>query len=40
VARQGRCIGRDGRVVVGLSLDGRVTIGGAVVTVLDGTVTL
>jgi PhzF family phenazine biosynthesis protein len=40
VARQGRCIARDGRVVVGLSLDGRVTIGGAVVTVLDGTVTL
>jgi PhzF family phenazine biosynthesis protein len=36
VARQGRCIGRDGYVCVGEDADGRITIGGHAVTVVTG----
>jgi PhzF family phenazine biosynthesis protein len=36
IARQGRCVGRDGYVSVGEDADGRITIGGHAVTVLAG----
>lgn len=37
VAAQGRCVGRDGRVAVKVDASGRVSIGGASVTCVDGT---
>jgi len=36
VATQGRCVGRDGRVAVTVAADGRVGIGGACVTCVEG----
>jgi PhzF family phenazine biosynthesis protein len=36
VARQGRCVSRDGYVSVGEDADGRITIGGHAVTVVSG----
>lgn len=36
VARQGHCVGRDGRVQIGIDADGGVTVGGAAVTVATG----
>lgn len=36
VARQGRCVGRDGYVMVEIMADGGVKIGGACVTCIDG----
>lgn len=36
LAAQGRCTGRDGRVSVRVDAEGRVTIGGACVTVVEG----
>jgi PhzF family phenazine biosynthesis protein len=38
VARQGRCVSRDGYVSVGEDADGRITIGGHAVTVVSGEV--
>jgi PhzF family phenazine biosynthesis protein len=38
VARQGRCVGRDGHVFVGATAEGDVLVGGHVVTVVSGTV--
>jgi len=38
VARQGRCVSRDGYVSVGEDADGRITIGGHAVTVVTGEV--
>ena len=40
VAAQGQCVGRDGRVEVRQDADGRVWIGGASVTCIDGQVRL
>lgn len=40
VAAQGRCVGRDGRVKVNVDENGKIRIGGACVTSLDGTLTL
>jgi len=40
VARQGRCVGRDGYVSVRASADGHVLVGGHSVTVVEGTVDL
>ena len=37
VASQGRCVGRDGRLFVRVDAGGRVSIGGACVTCVDGT---
>lgn len=36
VAAQGRCLGRDGRIEVALDADGKVYVGGACVTCVDG----
>ncbi|GFZ49231.1 hypothetical protein JCM24511_06981 [Saitozyma sp. JCM 24511] len=36
LATQGRKVGRDGRISVGVDADGKVTIGGACVTCVDG----
>jgi predicted PhzF superfamily epimerase YddE/YHI9 len=38
VASQGRELGRDGRIHVGVDADGEVWIGGAVQQVIEGTV--
>lgn len=40
VAAQGRCVGREGRVKVNVDANGRIRIGGACVTCLEGTLTL
>ncbi|MDR0478939.1 MAG: PhzF family phenazine biosynthesis protein [Burkholderiaceae bacterium] len=40
VAAQGQCVGRDGRVQVQRDADGRVWVGGASVTCIDGQVRL
>jgi PhzF family phenazine biosynthesis protein len=40
VAAQGRCVGRDGRVQVQRDEDGRVWVGGASITCIDGQVRL
>jgi PhzF family phenazine biosynthesis protein len=40
VAAQGRCVGRDGRIQVSVSATGRVRIGGACVTCVEGTLSL
>ncbi len=37
VASQGRCVGRDGRVLVTVDAAGHVTVGGTCVTCVDGT---
>jgi len=37
VAAQGRCVGRDGRVLVTVDAAGQVSLGGACVTCVDGT---
>jgi PhzF family phenazine biosynthesis protein len=37
---QGRRVGRDGQVAITVSQDGRVTVGGACVTCVDGTITI
>lgn len=36
-AAQGRCVGRDGKVDVTIDADGKVTLGGACITTLNGT---
>jgi PhzF family phenazine biosynthesis protein len=36
-AAQGQCVGRDGRVAVRVDADGKVSLGGACVTCVDGT---
>jgi PhzF family phenazine biosynthesis protein len=36
VATQGRCVGRDGRVALIIHADGRVSLGGACVTCVEG----
>jgi len=40
VASQGRCVGRDGRVKVNVDANGKIRIGGACITCLEGTLTL
>jgi PhzF family phenazine biosynthesis protein len=40
VAAQGRCVGRDGRVKVNVDANGKIRIGGACVTCLEGTLTV
>jgi PhzF family phenazine biosynthesis protein len=40
VAAQGRCVGRDGRVMVNVGANGEIHIGGACVTCVEGTITL
>jgi|HubBroStandDraft_5_1064220.scaffolds.fasta_scaffold106399_2 PhzF family phenazine biosynthesis protein len=40
VAAQGRCVGRDGRVKVSVDAEGKVRIGGACVTCVEGSLTL
>ncbi len=37
MAAQGRCVGRDGRVLVAVDAAGQVSLGGACVTCIDGT---
>jgi PhzF family phenazine biosynthesis protein len=36
IATQGQCVGRDGRVVVNVDVDGQVTLAGACVTCING----
>ena len=36
VASQGKCVGRDGRVFVGVTADGQVSIDGECVTCING----
>ena len=40
VAAQGRCLGRDGRVLVRFAEDGTIWLGGAAVTCVEGTLTV
>jgi PhzF family phenazine biosynthesis protein len=40
VAAQGRCVGRDGRVKVRVSAEGKVRVGGACITCVDGRLAL
>jgi PhzF family phenazine biosynthesis protein len=40
VAAQGRCVGRDGRVMVSVDANGNVRVGGACVTSVEGSLTL
>lgn len=37
IAGQGQCVGRDGRIAVSIDAEGKVTLGGACVTRIDGT---
>jgi PhzF family phenazine biosynthesis protein len=40
MAAQGRCVGRDGRVKISVDANGTVSVGGACVTSVDGSLTL
>ena len=40
VAAQGRCVGRDGRVRISVDANGTVSVGGACITSVEGSLTL